>query len=196
MNNLFSLNSGIKKNIGYAIIGLAIVLILLIDIVLVMRFQLKALSVAGQKVSEVSKNIKETRENIKNFGLLEAEAARLNEKLTGLLDELLAHQEAAMVLEIISKAAAKYNITIVQAVPSKEYDLKLPSGSQGEFSGVPIEIIGEGEYHDIGLFLNALENDSVLLDICGIEIAKNPRSDKKHLLTIKVISFLPKKILE
>ncbi len=196
MSKLSIPNFDIKKNIGYIVIGLVMAAILLIDVFLIMRPQLKALSAAGQKAAEISKNIKKTRDNVKNIASLEREEAQLSEKLKAVKEDLLAHQETVMVLETISKAAAKCNIRITQVTPLKENSSELSGTSGGEFLFVPVLVNGEGAYHDIGLFFNILENDDVLADIQSFQVAENPQSPKKHLLTMTLVSFLPKKILE
>jgi len=195
--NKFSLpNFDIQKNIGYIAIGFAMVLILLVDFTLIMRPQLGVLASAGRKASELSADIKKTRYNVKNISSLEAEAKQLQGKLNGVIEKLGEHREAIMVAEHISKLAEKYNVQVNQAMPLKEQDVDLSDSDKGEFLAVPILVNAEGGYHNFGLFFNALETDQVFLDIQSFEITGNPQSSKKHFLTMTIMSFVPKKVLE
>ena len=195
--NKFSLpNFDIKKNLGYIAIGIAMALILLVDFSLIMRLQLQALSSAGKKASEFSKDIKKTRYNVKNMSSLEAEAKQLQGKLSGVIQNLGEYQDAVMVVERITKLAEKNNIKVSQAMPLKEQAVELLDSDKGEFLAVPILVNGEGGYHNLGLFFNALETDQAFLDIQSFDITGNLQSSKKHILTMTVMSFVPKKVLE
>lgn len=195
--NKFSIpNFDIKKNIGYFAIALAMAVIFFIDLGLIMRPQLKTLSSVGRKAGELSAAIKKTRYNIKNILALEAEALHLQEKFANVATDLMSHQETVMVIECVSKLAAKYDVLINQISPLKEQDIELSGKNKGEFWAVPILINAEGGYHNIGLFFNAMESDKAFLDIQSFEIKENPRSPKKHLLTMTVMSFIPREILQ
>ena len=195
MNKLSFHNFEITKNIGYAFLGLAMALALLIDFGLIVRPQIKALSSVGHEASELSAHIKKIRYNVNNISLLQAVVGQLQEKLNKAEKDLIGHEEIAMVIEGITQLAAKYDIQINQIMPSEDPAKALKEGPGG-FLAVPISVNAEGGYHNIGLFLNAVEAGQAFLDIHSFEIMEIPQSVKKHILTMAVVSFIPKKSVE
>ncbi|MCX5681402.1 MAG: hypothetical protein NT079_03875, partial [Candidatus Omnitrophica bacterium] len=107
-------NFKIKENIGYIVIGIAMALILVVDVIIFLRPQFTAMASVGRKVSELSSDIKKTRYNVKHISSLEAEVGQLQKKLSGVMANLVGHQETAMVIDDVSQLAAKYAVQINQ----------------------------------------------------------------------------------
>lgn len=193
MNKIAFPSTEVTKKISYGLLALAIIFISFLDYLIVMRLQLKTISSLGQKASGFGKDIKETHSNIGKMDQLKAEVVRLEEKIGKNEKSILPTPDMVMIADYVSSLAAQYDIAISQVVPVKELETKGSKSDQGQYAGVPISIQAEGGYHNIGLFFSSLEHGEKLMNIESFEISRNPRTTKKHLLTMVVMVFVLKK---
>jgi len=193
MNKILASHPDLIKKFGYLILGLAVAIIFFIDYFLVLRPQLRAFSSLGAKASGFTKDIKETRLNLNRIDSLKAEILTSQEKLGKAERSILPTADTAVITQHLLQLAEQYEVQVNQMTPAKESEAIVLKSDQGEYLGLPIVIDAEGGYHNIGLFFDHIENDETFMSIQSFQIAHNPRTIKKHLLTMTVMVFVLKK---
>ena len=173
------------KNRYYIIGGVLLVIFLFVII-----FQVKLLMSLNPKISILSKDLAEAKDNIARLGQFQQEAERLQKKIQKIDEGTLRKEQIPSVLENIAVIAKASNIKINQLVPLREsQDLVLTTETAKYFS-FPILIHARAGYHDIGRFYNRLENSEVLMNIVDFDIASNNENTTQHSLNMVVQVFL------
>jgi Tfp pilus assembly protein PilO len=193
MNKIVLARFEITKKLGYVALALAVALLFFVDYFFIIRFQAKAVTSLGRKVSGLAKDIKETQSHFKNMDQLKAETAMLQEKLGKIEKSILPTADMTMIADYLHELAAKHSIQISQISPVGESEAKAFKNDHGEYLGLPISLEAEGGYHNIGSLFSSIENGEICMNIQSFQIAQNPRNTKKHVLKMLVIVFILKK---
>ncbi len=181
------------KQLSYVLIGFMIIFIVIADFFLIMKPQLRALASLRKKIVETSQGVKETKDNLQRLPALREEIVKLKEKLGSVENSILPREEAIMMVDKISRLAAKSSVRINQIAPLSNAETKVLSNEQGEYFSLPIALSAEGGYHEIGTFFYNLENDETFMSIDNFEIMKDAGSAKKNIVTVTVNVFIVKK---
>ena len=190
MNKITLPSFDITKKLGQLVLILAIVLVFLVDYFFVIRFQVRAVSSLGRKVSTFTKDIKETHANFKRMDLLKNEAVMLQEKLGKIEKGILPTADMTVIVDHLLGLADRHQVRVTRISPVEKTEAKAFKNNQGEYLGLPIAVEAEGTYHDIGLFFNNIEGGEVCMSIQDFQISRNPQSTKKHLLKMVVTVFI------
>lgn len=183
----------VTKQLSYILLGLAIVVIILIDFFLVMRPQVRTLASLGKKISESAQGVKETRDNMQRLPALRDEVLRLKEKLGKVEHSILPREEAIMAVDKISRLAVQSGVKINQIASLNDAEAKVLSNDQGEYFALPVTFSAEGGYHDVGAFFSKIETDETFMSIESFEIAKGAGTSKKSSVLATVHVFIVKK---
>lgn len=181
------------RQLSYVLLGFAIIFIVIVDFFLIMRPQLQALASARKKIVETSQGVRETKDNLQRLPVLREEIVSLKDKLSRIENSILPKEEAIMMIDKISKLAAKSSIRINQIAPLNNAETRVLSNEHGEYFSLPIALSAEGGYHEIGTFFCKLENDETFMNIDNFEIMKDAGSAKKNIVTATVNVFIVKK---
>jgi len=122
---------------------------------------------------------------------------KLNEKLSMLRDKMSKHEkklsretEIPKLLESLSKLARSSRIKIIAITPfDKKKTNQSEDGKKAIYKEVPITITAQSGYHDLGVFLNKLENDERHLKISDISIKANGANPKRHDIEFVIYAY-------
>lgn len=106
--------------------------------------------------------------------------------------KLSKEKELPVLLESISKMARSSNVKILGITPLSE--LRKASGrSAGAksdiYQEVPIRIMAQSGYHELGQFITKLENDERYMQVTDLRIKTNSSSSKRHLVQFVVYAY-------
>lgn len=179
-----------EKNPYYLIIGLLFV-ILILDYMLVMQFQLRTLSSLNPKIKTLAEEVTTTRNNIRRLSQYKEEIARLGGELERINQRIRRREEIPHILENISVLANKNGVKIEQIMPDTQLDEPILKNNEGQYFPVPIIIEAKSGYHNFGRFLNQMEEEGVLMNVSEFTIAANAQDMRWHSikLTINTIVF-------
>jgi Tfp pilus assembly protein PilO len=187
-----------EKNPYSAVLGVVAVL-LLIDFLAVMRFQIKMLiggpDSLGAKISSLSQEIKTAKTEIARMPQYQAELKQLSEKLKKINRNVKTKEEIPVIMENLSRVANANGVRIEQIMPNTAVTEPVLKNNDGQYFSIPIMIEAKSAYHDFGRFLNQLEREEGLLSMPSFAIAANPVDPLTHQvkLTINAIIFEPTK---
>jgi Tfp pilus assembly protein PilO len=94
-------------------------------------------------------------------------------------------------LENLSEMAKDSNIKIVGIVPAISYFKDDKSANKSQiYREIPILITAKSGYHELGHFLNNLENADRFMKVADIDIKSNKTSPKKHDVELMVCTYI------
>ncbi len=166
------------------ILGVGIVICLVLIIPQVMN-SMRTLREVLQKKA-ILKNIDC---GIENFAAFEDELQLLNSLYEDYFNRLPPQKEFPVFLELISALAKKNNIKIIAIEPQAMIDN--PDLFYMEF---PVLIDALCGYHDLGRFINNLEDAKIFMKIKDIKIANDDIIPKQHNVFLNISTFCLKEV--
>ncbi|MDD5194630.1 MAG: type 4a pilus biogenesis protein PilO [Candidatus Omnitrophica bacterium] len=115
-----------------------------------------------QELSTVQKEWPRKEEYLKRKEALETEIITLESKY-------IPAAQASSFLSFISSEAKNYNIEILTLRPGKPSNYA--KSSLGQFNYLPIDIEAKGNFHNLALFLNALNSSKYFFEITNLNIS-------------------------
>jgi Tfp pilus assembly protein PilO len=162
-----------KKIIG--ILFVALVLIYL-DVAFLMSLQLKAIKKTDTEFKKLDAEI--TRFN------REFSQSQKSQAGSPMVKEIISEAEIPLLLQDISDIANKNNIRILQLIPAKE--VKVQKGAPAtELSPNLIALRLICDYHNLGVFINELENAAKFMTVEELKI--NPESSSVFQQSVDLV---------
>ena len=163
--------------------------------VLIAAPQWQAGMAVAPKVLELRRGVAETKDGLKHreqtakkFEALRTELRACpkqlaQERLPTLMDEIAAMAKSAGVeVETVRQAEVK--------TPKKKGSSKEDAIKPAEHLTMPIEILGRAGYHDVGRFLDALENAQQLYRVESMTLESDRRDVLRHRVTIRISAYV------
>jgi len=140
---------------------------------------------------KISSELKSARIMIKDFDGFKNDLEECSQKVESYEKKLPAEQEIPALLENLSDMAKDSNIKIVSIVPAMPY---LKDGKTGKksliYREIPILITAKSSYHELGHFLNNLENADRFMKVVDIDIKANKANPKKHDVELMICTYI------
>ena len=181
--------SGITEKDRYLVLGIILFSIFLMDYFFILKPQMGILNAVNPKLTILQQEIKDVKENIPKAAGYQNEINRLKEQFQKSGYQILFKEEVSVILEGISLLANQNKIKIEQMMPVKGGEELLLKNNEGKYISFPIFVAVQGSYHDIGRFVNKLEEDAIFKSISAFSITANPKDTAHHSvkMTIKAI---------
>ena len=170
---------------------LAIVVIFVAYFFFFLRPSLTKLFDILPKVRVLNLDIKAVHDDSRFEDKLTKKLDMLREKMGGYENKLSREKEIPKLLENLSKTARSSRVKILGIVPfdvSKTKQKGAVAGG-GVYQEVPITISAYSGYHDLGIFINKLENGERFMRITDIEIKANRNNPKRHDIEFVVYAY-------
>lgn len=138
------------------------------------RLELKSARLVTADMDKLKKSLKEHSEKVESY-----------EK------KLPAQQEIPTLLEDLSGMAKDSKIKIVSIVPAMSYFNEEKTGNKEQiYQEIPILITAKSGYHQLGHFLDSLENSDRFMKVVDIGIKANKASPKEHDVELIVCTYV------
>jgi len=145
------------------------------------------INVIGKTIG-IRRDLKEAKFLISQRDNLKKKVREYNEKIELYEKKLPAQQEIPSLLEDLSKMAKNANTTIIEIMP---VTLKLQEERKGAvYQEIPILITAKSGYHELGYFLNNLEDGNRFMKVVDIGIKANAASPNKHDVELMVYTYV------
>lgn len=174
-----------EKNPYYLVIGVLVV-VLLLDYFLIMRFQLNTLRALGPKRSEIADGFKQFETNRSRVEKYKKDIELLDERLIVLEKRIRTIEEVPVVLEELSRVANRHKIFVEQIIPDANFDQPVLKNADGRYYLMPVVIEAKSGYHHFGRFLNALEEEGALMKVKQIMMVANVANPRQHQIKLEV----------
>lgn len=192
------------KNIGFInrleldnqkiiLIALVSVAVFYVDFNFIFKAQLKSLDKTGSEITMVKKGLDNFKKDYKNMQELKSRQASLPQKAAPRAKKIISESQIAQLLQDISKTANSNEVRIIQLRPARE----IP-GSTSQVKAVsglmPFYIVLDltSGYHNLGKFINELENMQAFVGVRDIKIVPLADNYLKQVVTLTLYTYVKK----
>ena len=189
--NLSSVKLDKQKKILIAII---FVLVIYVDTAFILKSQISGVSSLNPKISRLKNDLSNLNRNLSNMraskntqGLATPRAQGINSS------KILSEGQIPGLLQDISSEANKFDIQIGQIRPSREAaNAKSAVAGDKLFTPILINLDLTCDYHNLGKFINELENFQVFLEAQELKISTSPLDYMKQKVTLILKTYVTK----
>lgn len=141
------------------------------------------------KITERKVSVKSIQDDLLHENKLKEKLSSLEEKLGGYEKSLSREKEIPVLLENLSETAKKSGVKILSIIPDDSAHKTQPDKEGRVYQEVPITVSARSGYHELGLFINRLENDKRYMQVSHMKITPNPSNSKKHNIEFVVYAY-------
>lgn len=165
-----------KKILLIALVAIAIVFV---DFSILVKLQLKGIRAVSPQVLKLKTDIKKLNKDLNN---LKGRQVEIEEKGHLERKRLILEREIPLLLEKISLTANEYDVKITKILPSRD--------PKSGFFAISLELVGD--YHNLGRFLNDLENAPDFIAVEEIIIKSNANDYFKQNVNLVLKTYVKK----
>lgn len=187
---MINLRTDFTKNKTQAIIFIALIAVLasLVYFNYLLKPQVVRVADVVIKVNKKGNDLKNAKSDISRIGKFKSDIDSYKEKVDRYEKMLPAEQEIPNLLETLSNMAKSSGVKIVGIMPSVAKEADKISKRQ-IYQEIPILISAKSGYHELGRFLNRLENSDRFMKVVDIQIKANSLTPKKHDVELLVLTY-------
>lgn len=180
------INSLDKQKIILIILVCAV--IIYIDFAFILQAQFKGVKSVGGKILKLNKDIVALSQDL--AVMQKTQATQAGKSSAQKAKTIISEHDLSSLLENISSIANKVNVRIMQIKPSR--DLKDSDSKSG--NAVPVLITMEllSGYHNLGKFINDIENSDVLISIDELKILANAKDPLLQNVNLTLRTYVQK----
>jgi len=143
--------------------------------------------VTSKEIDKQEKDIKDIEQKINSIGLESGEVERLRDDLNNLSRELekakaMLPQEVEMIklMETLSKSArqAGLDLTLIHPDPPTKAEM---------YTVIPITVQATGGFHQLGMFLNSLANQTRIIAVKDIQVTGVKTTESQNTIDVKMV---------
>ena len=184
--NLPELELDAEKKKILALYALGFLVVFALYFMLLLKPTLGALATLIPEVRTLKTDIKAVNDDLNFEDKLKNKFESVQSKLKEYGNKLSRERELPKLLENLSDTAKSSRVKILSISPQNKKDTGEEDGICQE---MPIAITGQSSYHDLGSFINKLENDERYMQVSDIKIKTNPSNPKKHNIEFVVSAY-------
>lgn len=172
--------------------GILVFLFLVIYFRLLLGPAVGKMRLLRSQVVELEQRLKTTRSALARVAEIEKETARLRQFAEKSKSRLPNRSELPELLEHLSKTAEKSKVKIIEILPTKAETTQVNGtpAAEGLYEELPIAFSARSGYHELGTFLNQLENSERIFTVKDIEIKSDTSDQKRHHVRLVVGTFV------
>jgi type IV pilus assembly protein PilO len=180
----------IIKHQKLIIYGIITLLLVIANYNLFLRPTLASLSQTGPKLNQAKRQLAADQAMVSNIPMYKAQIERMREAMFSHQKQFSTKQEIADLLKNLSEVARDSGVKIVSIKPHPLIDTPSLNIGQSAYQKFPISIKAVCAYHQLGLFLNKLENDNTFMRVSDIKIVSDQKEPAQHLVYILVNTYI------
>jgi hypothetical protein len=185
---LFEFFDQIRRDKQKIILALVICgVIVFIDFAFVVKAQIKSTAASGKKIVVLKKDIETLT---KELSVLQQDLKK--SKVVAKLLKIYGEGEIPLLLQEISLKAAENNVKVMQINTSREAKGKDKSAAAKDFVSIAIRLDLACGYHNLGSFINALENSQQPVFAEEISISRDAADYLKAKVGLTLRAYVKK----
>jgi type IV pilus assembly protein PilO len=181
------------ENNPYLVIGGIVFFILLMDYFILLHPQLRMMGAVNKQTGTFSRNLKTARRDIASLEQFRKRLDTLQEKIALAGERIAREEEMPVVLENISQTAKQSNLKITQLKPSREEEKVVAITPTGVIYELPVMVEARCGYHQLGNFINQLENGKTLVSVSGLQILPSLGDSTHHNVKLVLSTYILKR---
>lgn len=172
------------------LIALVAILILVLYSYLILGPQIERLTDVLERSGKIISELKMAELLISKKDEFNKYVESSREKVEYYEKRLPVEQEIPSLLENLSNMAKSSNIKIIGITPLPLSPKEVLAQKGKIYKEIPILINAKSGYHELGMFLNKLENADRFMKVVDIEIKTNKQTPKKHDVELIVCTYI------
>lgn len=182
-DSLSSKFQGMDDKTLYYVFGVVLLTVFLLDYFLLMRPQLNTLAKINPEIKILREDIGKARNDIARIGQYQSQVKKFQADINQENKKVELRDEVPLILEHISRIADQNKVTINQIMPNVIDSEIVLENDERIYYDLPIDIEARASYHDLGRFVNAIEQGPIFLKVGEMTMAS---IENRKQLSIKL----------
>jgi hypothetical protein len=175
------------------LIAIFFILILYVDVSYILKAQVAGLNSLKPKISKLKIELTSLNQGLESMRLVKGQPAALAQKKSLKSSRILSQSKVTELLQEISSVANKFNIQVVQLRPSRPVQPeKVLTGGKDKLGPLLINLDLVADYHNLGRFIQALEDSAVFMGVSELEISTQSPDYMKQKVTLVLKTYVTK----
>jgi hypothetical protein len=168
------------------------VLIVYVDLSYILKAQLAGLNSLNPKISRLEKDLKNLNHDLENMRIAKGKQGLVKQKAVLKSSKILPEGQISGLMQDISNEANKSNIRIIQIRPSRETLNAKSAIPADKFMPILINLDMICDYHNLGRFINWLENSEVFMQVQELKISTQALDYIKQKVVLVIKTYAAK----
>jgi len=180
----------LAKNQKLVIYGIITLCLLIANYSLFLRPTMASLSKTTPKLRQLQRQLATDENAVASISRYTAQIAEMRKKLSKQKKKLSTKQEISSVLKGLSEIAKDSGVKILSIKPYPAVTGQQQSTISSAYQKYPILIKAVCGYHQLGTFLNKLENADTFMRVSDIKITADAKDYTQHLAYVLVNTYI------
>lgn len=142
------------------------------------------------RARELQRDFNFARKSVADIPAYKKQIEQMQGELSSYRKKFSTKQETSYLLKELSEMAKNSAVKIIAIKPYSAVIAAPQDAAKGAYQKFPISIQAICGYHQLGLFLNKLENADTFMRVTDINIASNPADPLAHQVYILVNTYI------
>ncbi len=156
----------------------------------ILKAQLAGLKSLIPKVTRLENDLKNLNRDLENMRATKAKPVLEAYKAVNRPTKIITESQVSGLLQDISSAANKFDVKIIQIRPLRETGKSAIAGDK--FTPILINLDLICDYHNLGRFINHLENSPVFMGVAELKIAAQVPDYLKQKVSLAIRTYVSK----
>jgi hypothetical protein len=176
------------------LIAIFFILIVYVDVSYILKAQVSGLNSLKPKIAKLKTELANLNRGLESMRQAQGQpAAALARKKSLKSSHVLSQSKVTELLQEISSVANKFNIQVVQLRPSRPVQQeKALTGGKDKLGPLLINLDLVADYHNLGRFIQALEDSDVFMGVSELEISTQLPDYMKQKVTLILKTYVTK----
>ena len=187
--NLSSVKLDKQKKILIVIIC---ALVIYVDVNFILKAQTSGINSLNPKINRLKNDLADLNRDLNNMRAAKGTQSLATKKAIIKSSKIISEGQLSWLLQDISSKANKFDIQIGQIRPSREVVNPKDAVGGGKFTPILINLALTCDYHNLGKFINELENSQVFLGVQELKISTQLPDYMKQKVTLVLKTYVTK----
>ena len=178
------------KNQKLVIYGIITACLLVANYSLFLRPTFVSLKETMPRLAQMQRQLASDKNLAANIPRFKSQIESMREAISSHRKKFSTRQEIAELLKGLSEIAKDSNVKIISIKPHQLVEAQSANMASGAYQKFPISIKAVCGYHQLGAFLNRLENDETFMRVSDIKITSDEKDSSQHLVYILVNTYV------
>lgn len=165
-------------------------LIVYVDTNYILKAQMAGLKSLTLQISRLEKDLKNLNRDLENMRTAKGNPALGAPNAVNRPSKIVTESQISGLLQDISSAANKFDVKITQIRPSRETGKSVIPGDK--FTAILINLDLICDYHNLGKFINDLENSPVFMEVAELKISAQVPDYLKQKISLVIRTYASK----
>lgn len=165
-------------------------LIVYVDMNYILKGQLSGLNSLNPKITRLENDLKNLNRNLETMRNAKGKQGQPAQKPAFKSSKILSEGQISELMQDISNEANKLEIKIIQIRPSRETAAVKSTVPSDKLMPILINLDLICSYHNLGRFINRLENSEVFMGIQEFKISTQPSDYLKQKVTLIIKTYV------